>query len=892
MKCLEKDRTRRYATADELAADVHRHLTGQPVNAAPPSTAYRVRKFVRRNRAVVAAVSLVTAVGLIGLVGTSAGLLVARAQRDRAIGAEDREHRRSEDAQRAATKAKREELEAKDQERRATVSLAIMDLGLGFADPAREGGMHMEVREMLRLAEKSISTRFPKLDEQMQARVTFGQRLLRIDESLAADEEERKAIRLLKEYSADPRLVAEAPRLMFEARSILYTCASAGVHEYPQEERQLTVEAAVKYLTGANSALGAAAAEYVDCTLWQNFHNPNDPARIARAGRSLLAAADDFSEMTSAQACALTAVLHVPCPEGTDPDTAKACGPVLLKWLEWLETADRPGVDEDTMMDFRHTVLKLYAISDRCDEVVSVARDQLDATNKLLPSKPWQRLRYDSCAARTLAFAGQDTDRARQILIRAAKEARDSQRQNKLAARVLMHHLNAVAAKPSVNAVAAKTSDRGLITEAIGPLSPELVEALLGLHGSPAWNQPERIRGLIELASAQSVEDPGTRRVLGAAIMLTNGPLFSNMPDGASVLQRLVGFLESDQETPTATYAQVLFELARRQSELGQWERARGTYEQGVKCFAAVFEDDERFAARGQFLIGDCQAALGDSANGLAAMRESLQWIREKVGPDHPDSRSMAYGYYARLLDCGERREANVLLKEILTELRDAPPQTLGYVSPLLRMASLQPDLEPSAFEDVSELADRAIARRRLDPPNAEPLLTKLTILLKQKKEGNASTLACQQLRTALGASPRRWDEVIPLAWGVAPVRGLGPEAYDLLGECIAAIPKLEPPKNGVFNQQQFELQLRSMAALRLEHFEDALSLASKSDQVWFEKTGRGLPDSAAVRACALAHLKRWDEARSNLRDAQTWARDRVYATPLIDEARELIGDH
>jgi serine/threonine protein kinase/tetratricopeptide (TPR) repeat protein len=846
MKCLEKDRTRRYATADELAADIQRHLTGQPVSAAPPSTAYRVRKFVRRNRAAVAAVSLVTAVGLIGLVGTSAGLLIARGQRDRAIGAEKRERQRA--------------TEAEDQAQRAKVALAILDLGLGFADPASPGGKHLEVREMLRLAEKSISTRFPRLDEQMQARVTFGQRLLRIDESLAADEEERKAIRLLKEYGTDPRLIAEAPRLMFEARSVLSGCASAGVHDYPLVERQLTVEAAVEYLRNANPALGAAAAEYAERTMWTSLE-PQDPARIERAGRSLLAAADGFSEMTSAQASALTAVLHVPCLESTDPGMAQACGPILLKWLG---TAEERGVDENTMMDYRHTVLKLYAITDRCNEVVSVAQDQLRATEQLLPSKPWQRLRYDSCAARTLAFAGQDTDRARQILINAAEEARASQSQNKLAARVLLHHLFAVAAKTP--------PDPDLVTEALGPLSPALVEALLEVRDFGAWT-PERLRRFFELASAQPVLDPGTRRVLGAAMMGTTTPIFSSMPDGASVLERLVDFLKPDQETPTAIYAQALFELAKRQSELGQWEEARGTYERGVDCYAAVFEDDDWFRARGRFLIGNCQAVLGDSAKGLAAMRENLQWIRDRMGPDHPETLTMEYGYYARLLDCGDRREASVLLGKILTDLRGAPPRVWDYAWPLLRMASLQPDLDPSAIEDVSQLAHLAVARS----PNSEALLTELLMLLKQNKQADASALACEQLGTALRASPPRLEAVNPLAWGVAQVRGLGPQAYELLEKCVAMIP----------GDEQL---LRSMTALRNGRYDDALKLARESDKEWIQKSGRGFPDSAAVRACALAHLKSWDEARSNLRDAQTWARDQVYAVPLIAEARDLIA--
>ncbi len=49
MKCLEKDRSRRYDTANALAVDVQNHLSGEPVVAAPPSAAYRLRKFVRRN---------------------------------------------------------------------------------------------------------------------------------------------------------------------------------------------------------------------------------------------------------------------------------------------------------------------------------------------------------------------------------------------------------------------------------------------------------------------------------------------------------------------------------------------------------------------------------------------------------------------------------------------------------------------------------------------------------------------------------------------------------------------------------------------------------------------------------------------------------------------------
>ncbi len=76
MKALEKDRTRRYASVGELAADLRRHLDNQPVLASPPSTIYRVQKFVRRNRTGVA-----VAGALVGLLVAFAGTMAVQTQR-------------------------------------------------------------------------------------------------------------------------------------------------------------------------------------------------------------------------------------------------------------------------------------------------------------------------------------------------------------------------------------------------------------------------------------------------------------------------------------------------------------------------------------------------------------------------------------------------------------------------------------------------------------------------------------------------------------------------------------------------------------------------------------------------------------------------------------------
>jgi serine/threonine protein kinase/WD40 repeat protein len=68
MKCLEKDRTRRYETANGLGVDIKRHLNNETVVARPPSSAYRFQKLVRRNKLVVAAMGGVAAALLLGTV--------------------------------------------------------------------------------------------------------------------------------------------------------------------------------------------------------------------------------------------------------------------------------------------------------------------------------------------------------------------------------------------------------------------------------------------------------------------------------------------------------------------------------------------------------------------------------------------------------------------------------------------------------------------------------------------------------------------------------------------------------------------------------------------------------------------------------------------------------
>ncbi|MBX9623102.1 MAG: serine/threonine-protein kinase, partial [Gemmataceae bacterium] len=157
LKALEKDRTRRYDTANGLARDVERFLADEPVEAGPPSGWYRVRKFARRNRGPVLAAGLVAAALLLGIAGTTWGLV--RADRARAAAAEraEGERRAKEEAQQAAD-AERAAKQAEADQRRvaeAVKRFLLRDL-LKLADPSAQHLAKVEVKPDLTVRELAL----------------------------------------------------------------------------------------------------------------------------------------------------------------------------------------------------------------------------------------------------------------------------------------------------------------------------------------------------------------------------------------------------------------------------------------------------------------------------------------------------------------------------------------------------------------------------------------------------------------------------------------------------------------------------------------------------------------------------------------------------------------
>jgi serine/threonine protein kinase/tetratricopeptide (TPR) repeat protein len=80
-KAMEKDSTRRYSSASELAADIEHHCCSEPVTAAPASSTYRLKKFMDRHKGVVGAGVIATVVLLVGIFEITTGLILQRQAR-------------------------------------------------------------------------------------------------------------------------------------------------------------------------------------------------------------------------------------------------------------------------------------------------------------------------------------------------------------------------------------------------------------------------------------------------------------------------------------------------------------------------------------------------------------------------------------------------------------------------------------------------------------------------------------------------------------------------------------------------------------------------------------------------------------------------------------------
>lgn len=218
MTAMAKDPDRRYASASELAADIERHLRDEPVMASPPSTSYRMGKFIRKNRGPVLALAAVFISLVLGL-GAST-VLYFRAERQRL---EAQAQRAEAERQRAAAIEGR--AEANRQGTLAQRQRSLAEQARTTADQQRQEAelQHAEAERQRQVAERQSAEASRRGAEavaersaaEKQREVAERQSRLAVEESRAADEQ---------------RAVAERQRLLAQRQSYAANLIAADLH--------------------------------------------------------------------------------------------------------------------------------------------------------------------------------------------------------------------------------------------------------------------------------------------------------------------------------------------------------------------------------------------------------------------------------------------------------------------------------------------------------------------------------------------------------------------------------------------------------------------------------------------------------------------------------------
>jgi serine/threonine protein kinase len=214
LRALEKDPGRRYATANDLAADVLRYLNDEPVNARPPGRVYLLRKFVRRNRVPVVAAALILLSLVGGVLGTTTGLVWALTARNEAFEARNNEavqrgraEASARDAQDALASAKIAEQAARDAQADTATELRFVGDRIVAAPrpPGFDGGLgrNVTVRDAIDRAATDLD-RDPEIAAHPLVEASLREWLARVyrslDEPGRAVEHQRRALALLEKH--------------------------------------------------------------------------------------------------------------------------------------------------------------------------------------------------------------------------------------------------------------------------------------------------------------------------------------------------------------------------------------------------------------------------------------------------------------------------------------------------------------------------------------------------------------------------------------------------------------------------------------------------------------------------------------------------------------------
>jgi serine/threonine protein kinase len=250
MKALEKDPTRRYQSASDLAADIERLRRNQPVEAGPPSRRYRASRFVRRHRTAVVAASIVFVALLTGITLATAGFV----------------------------RAKRAQMRAENEARRATLIKDFLTGMLAEARPEKAKGREVTVLEVVDSTAARIERENPFADDPL----VLADVVHAVGETYRSLDEFDRAVPLFERAVA---LKRSAPgdneaNVLISLNKLSSTQAQAG-------DLQAAIQTQKEVVAVAERVLGKENAEYSAWlsnlgNMYADTGNPSEAERILR----------------------------------------------------------------------------------------------------------------------------------------------------------------------------------------------------------------------------------------------------------------------------------------------------------------------------------------------------------------------------------------------------------------------------------------------------------------------------------------------------------------------------------------------------------------------------------------------------------------------------------
>jgi tetratricopeptide (TPR) repeat protein len=651
MKALEKNRSRRYETANAFADDIARHLASQPVTACPPSATYRLGKMVRRHKLGFAAGAAVAAALVIGLSLSTWMFFREKAARERAVAAEQEQsvQRQKADEARAEEKLQRSmadqarqyaEQNLKKAEEEAAISRAVSsfltddilrqaDSSVQLASKA-EPDPDLKVREALDRAAEKVGPRFMSQPQTEAAvRSAIGAAYSGVGEHAKAAKHFERTVELKQ-----ATLGAEHPDTL---RTMMVLAAEYSIQNAPEKARPLRE----KVLEAQKRTLGP---EHRD-----TLFSLTCLAMMYRIEGKNLEAAALASEVWKAQQRVLgpehpatlvsvTQVIAAHQAQGRDAEAGKLAA-------EAVEMQRRVFGPKDINTLYTMTVLARAHLSQgRLAEAAALAAEAFAALDQLRgPANPDTRLAISVVGEAYVALGKRDE--AVGLLSRAYEAKKRT----------------------------------------LGPEHPDTLRTMMQLANTYSllgWSDKSRPLRDTVYAMQKRVLGPEHPDTLATMAMLVASYLSQSRYSEAEALatgiweirKRVTGPEHPDTLGAMSTLADVYSHQGKHSEAVALLQRALEIW----KRIKGPEHPDTLNAMDGLALV----LRLGGRAAEAAAMRTQVVEVRTRVnGPEHQATRSSMIGLAAAKEDIGEFAEAEIPLRALLALAQKAGADDLMTAS-------------------------------------------------------------------------------------------------------------------------------------------------------------------------------------------------------------------